>query len=419
MPLPGVAERVYDLSVLKSLEGLSNPELPYRVGIVCCATIALAAAFGDWRFAIWFAVYVASLGLYLWFVQGLPKRAPLSSVLLIGLASFTVSTIFGMLGMYLWTLEDPIGQPISLILLMATMVHTHTGRAQEPILLLSDMISIFVLIVLRIGWLFAVWMPGRDTFILSFSLCACFTYFVVISLDVARTHRALQAAREQEVMNAKFGTIGRLAAGFAHDFNNILQAVMGNVELARVAEQVEERDSHLAEAAKAAHRGSDLTSRLLDLSRKATHSPEIFDTHGFLDDLRDRSRRIMSDDIKMHWWIEPNLPMLNADRDRLLRALENLLRNAAEAMEQGGTVQVAASAADGLLRVVVADEGRGIDAALRDLVFDPYFSTKPRSLGAGLGLSEARGIIEQAGGRIHLVSAPGEGTTVTVEVPVA
>ena len=122
----------------------------------------------------------------------------------------------------------------------------------------------------------------------------------------------------------------------------------------------------------------------------------------------------------MQWEIEPNLKPIRADRARLLRAIENVLRNAVEASPDGATIRIAMRrGAEGMLMLEIADTGKGIGRDVLHLVFEPYFTTKPIGQGTGLGLPEARGIIIQSGGNMHLSSGLGEGTVVMLEVPFA
>jgi PAS domain S-box-containing protein len=251
---------------------------------------------------------------------------------------------------------------------------------------------------------------------------------VGILQDVSEPRR-LQAELRQ---GQKLQALGELAGGMAHDFNNVLQAVAGATRMIeRAAEDpaVVRRRAGILHAA--VDRGSAITGRLLAFARRGEAHREVLAPEPLLAELRDILAATLGARIAVELRAAPGLPPLRADRAQLLTVLLNLATNARDAMPQGGTLTLSAEPVDrapgqggppGLapgayLRLSVRDTGAGMDAATLARVTEPFFTTKPPGQGTGLGLSLARQFAEQAGGTLEIVSAPGEGTTVTLWLP--
>lgn len=231
-------------------------------------------------------------------------------------------------------------------------------------------------------------------------------------------------SREAQLHQAqKLEAIGRLAAGVAHDFNNILQSVTSGLEL--VLDDVEAgRPAHeFAEIAlNSARRGSYLTHHLLSYARKQMLQPRQLDVALFLSDMQ----RLLSRTLGLHIMVKVRadqvLPHIHVDPGQLQTALLNLAINAAHAMPRGGTLTLEArkgsEAGQRYAVVAVTDTGVGMDEATLAQAFEPFFTTKGLD-GSGLGLSMVQGFVEQSGGEVHIESAPGKGTKVELRLPAA
>jgi PAS domain S-box-containing protein len=248
----------------------------------------------------------------------------------------------------------------------------------------------------------------------------------------AREEAQLRAAHAERVQ-----ALGQLAGGIAHDFNNMLQAVRGGATL------IERRAATDAEAVRrfarmildATERGAGITRRLLAFARRGELRAEPIDPATLLEEMREVLAHTLGSPIAVRVEIAPGLPALLADKGQLETVLVNLATNARDAMPEGGTLTLRATAealrdpgARGdppvprpgrYIRLSVADTGSGMDAATRHRMFEPFFTTKPRDRGTGLGLSMAKGFAEQSGGALAIDSAPGEGTCVTLWLPLA
>ena len=235
--------------------------------------------------------------------------------------------------------------------------------------------------------------------------------------DVTERNR-LQAALHQ---GQKMEAIGRLAAGVAHDFNNILQSISGSLEM--VMDEVPEGPGHelAAIGLRAARRGSTLTHHLLSYARKQMLRPRVVDPGALLADVQRLLTRTLGPSVTLDVRVERNLPQVRVDPGQLETALLNLALNAAHAMPGGGTLTITVGVRRELgtwVEISVTDTGVGMDEATLAQAMEPFFTTKGVK-GTGLGLSMVQGFAEQSGGRLHIISRLGEGTVVTLDLPAA
>jgi two-component system, cell cycle sensor histidine kinase and response regulator CckA len=243
-----------------------------------------------------------------------------------------------------------------------------------------------------------------------------------------------RALEEQLRQAQKMEAVGRLARGVAHDFNNVLAAIVGASEL--LAEQYPEGHPSRIEAEeirKAAERGAALTRQLLAFSRPQAFEPQVVDLHAQISSLETTLERITGSAVTMTLRLVGEPPFVKVDPSQLQQVLMNLVINARDAMPDGGTLEIRVDSFDideqnaarypGLpayrfARITVRDSGIGMDAELRSHVFEPFFTTKEASKGTGLGLSIVYSIAKEAGGSVTCLSSPGRGTTFEVLLPV-
>jgi two-component system, cell cycle sensor histidine kinase and response regulator CckA len=251
----------------------------------------------------------------------------------------------------------------------------------------------------------------------------------VVLRDV--TNRKL--LEEQLRQSQKMESIGLLAGGVAHDFNNILGVIMGQVSmLLRRLDPRDEARGRVAEIGKAADRAATVTRQLLAFSRKQILQPRVLDLNAVLRETETILRRLIGEDIEIVTSLEPQLGPVRADPGQLTQVILNLAANARDAMPMGGKLvletrnveldesYVAAhvDATPGAHVVLaVSDTGRGMDAATAQRVFEPFFTTKALGKGTGLGLATAYGIVKQSGGHIAVYSEPGHGSTFKLYFP--
>jgi len=255
------------------------------------------------------------------------------------------------------------------------------------------------------------------------------TYTLVILRDISERVIMEESLRQAQKMES----VGRLAGGVAHDFNNFLTAVEGYIDLTLIElpEEGAER-KNLLEARHAAERAANLTRQLLLFSRREPLELKPINLGMVVRDLLKMLERILGEQYAITVSLEEDLPPVRADRGQLDQVLMNLIVNARDAMAGGGDIlittekvmvddtyvqsQTGAQPGD-FVRLSVCDAGTGMDEDTLSHIFDPFFSTKGAGTGTGLGLSVAYGIVTQHGGWIEAKSRPGIGSTFSIYLP--
>ncbi len=235
---------------------------------------------------------------------------------------------------------------------------------------------------------------------------------------------ALESSQAQLLHAQKMEALGSFAGGIAHDFNNHLHAIVGFAQLAADAVPPgSDADADIQSVLQSAGRAADLTRQILVFSRKQRMTPTLIDLRTVVSGIQRMLGRIVGDDrtCTVDATADP-LPVL-ADQGQLEQVIVNLVANARDATAPGGQIHVGLSAsevaADGARHAIltVSDDGVGMNATTQARIFDPFFSTKARAEGTGLGLAMAHGIVVAAGGSITVESAPGHGATFRVTLP--
>ena len=251
----------------------------------------------------------------------------------------------------------------------------------------------------------------------------CYAEDVTESLNLEAQLRQVQ----------KMESVGQLAAGVAHDFNNILTIIQGHAGL-MLSEQ--ELLPGLADSAKqialAAERAATLTRQLLMFSRKQIMQPQLLDLNEVVGNVSKMLRALLGEQVTLRRSSSTELPAINADAGMLEQVLVNLAVNARDAMPKGGTLHIntfASEIDDGYVQrhpeartgffvcLSVSDTGHGMDAATLSRIFEPFFTTKDVGKGTGLGLATVYGIVKQHQGWVKVESTVGRGTTFKVFLP--
>jgi PAS domain S-box-containing protein len=253
---------------------------------------------------------------------------------------------------------------------------------------------------------------------------------VVNARDVTEQQR-LEAQIQQ---SQKLESIGRLAGGVAHDFNNVLTVMMSCGEAIRrdvaAGDAVDPED--LLELRSAGDRARDLTRQLLAFARRQPVAPVPLDLNTVVRASEKLLRRVLGEDLQLVVDLEPDLGTVLCDAGQLDQVIINLAVNARDAMPEGGTLtiethNVSVSAEDVVrhpdwregdwVRLTVRDTGVGMTSEVKAHLFEPFFTTKAQGEGTGLGLATVYGIISQSGGHIHVSSDPGQGASLTICLP--
>ncbi len=247
---------------------------------------------------------------------------------------------------------------------------------------------------------------------------------VTAQFELDQENERLESALRQA---QKMNSLGQLTGGVAHDFNNILVAIRGNLELAQVCGQDHvERDARIAAALEAAEHAKVLTERLLAFSRKQTLRPRPVDIGELVAGMRELLIRSLGETFSVHVETAERLRACKVDPAQLESAVLNLAVNARDAMPEGGDVHIRTSNVDVVevdsggvppgryVRLEVADGGVGMTPDVVAQACEPFFTTKGVGLATGLGLSMVYGFVLQSGGFFRILSEPGEGTTVQI-----
>jgi len=255
-------------------------------------------------------------------------------------------------------------------------------------------------------------------------------------LDITERKRAEEARdklQSQLLQAQKMESVGRLAGGVAHDFNNMLAVILGHVDMA--LEQVDPAQplfANLQEIRKAAERSANLTRQLLAFARKQTVAPRVLDLNETVAGMLKMLHRLLGEDIDLVWRPGTGLGPVKMDPAQIDQVLANLCVNARDAISGVGKITIETEAVvlddaycathEGFIPgryvlLAVSDDGCGMDRETLAQIFEPFFTTKGVSRGTGLGLATIYGIVKQNNGFINVYSEPGKGTTFKIYLP--
>lgn len=231
----------------------------------------------------------------------------------------------------------------------------------------------------------------------------------------------------------KMEAVGVLAGGIAHDFNNLLTIINGYSHILLNALSTNDPNrAGVEQIMKAGERAAGLTSQLLGFSRRQAPQPKVLSVNQLVGGMESMLRRLIGEDIDLVFVPGDALGHVRADPGMLEQVVMNLAVNARDAMPRGGTLTIETGNADlGESRVsthtsmrageyvvlVVSDNGAGMDSETRARLFQPFFTTKERGKGTGLGLTTVLGIVKQSGGGVEVSSEPGKGTSIKIYLP--
>jgi two-component system, cell cycle sensor histidine kinase and response regulator CckA len=261
-------------------------------------------------------------------------------------------------------------------------------------------------------------------------------YCIGYSRDISERIRAEQerAKLEDQIRQAqRMESIGRLAGGLAHDFNNLITAISGHISLALM--DLDPRDPlrvNLVEASKATQSAASLTRQLLTLSRNPIRNPQIIDLNDLITNLRKMVKRLVGDDIRLTTHLQAQNAAIKTDPGQIEQIIINLVLNASDAMPEGGELTIETRAVhvqDGeygaypnakpgrYILMAIGDTGHGISEAVKKHLFEPFYTTKEVGKGTGLGLATVYGSVMQNQGFIDVDSKTGSGTTFNIYFP--
>lgn len=246
--------------------------------------------------------------------------------------------------------------------------------------------------------------------------------------DITAQVKAEEALRQSQRMEG----IGQLTGGVAHDFNNLLTAILGSLQLLQRRVEDERGGQLIDNAIQAARRGARLTEQLLAFSRRSRLEPRAVDVNALITRMSGLFASTLGGTVQVETALDETLPAASADSAQLELALLNLALNARDAMPSGGGLTLSTRietvmrprtdsepAPGRYVCICASDTGHGMNEEMAARAFEPFFTSKTEGRGSGLGLSQVLGLAKQLGGGVRIDSAPGEGCSVSIYLPIS
>lgn len=416
------AHYVRFLKDARTLEGAATTEFIVRIALIATGLAVTTYFISLDVLPYWMAAYFALVVLEKGVASGWANLTPYYRFWALLVISFGMSATFAGLAVFVWYQEGLAWQFGALLIMVGHVLNLFLVRARHwAIAVASTVPVVAALFAMSLRFLSEGFAPSD--FAIAFVLTCCATVYVGIGVRAAnKHHQRLMAAQDRFMQAQRSEALGALASGVAHDFNNLLSVILGNLELLKAYPNASDREAFLNDAIAATQRGADLSSQLLSCARPSEADLVRLAPDKVLHDVAGMARRVLPETISLNISIQsPGAPVL-ADEAMFQSALLNLVINARDAMPRGGDLTLRmepTTTTDGLpgVAVEVEDTGEGIPPALLGEVTDPFFSTKPKGKGSGLGLAMVSGFARQAGGDLDIFSRKGQGTRVRIELP--
>ena len=426
-------ENFREIRRLYQLEYGERAEVGLRFAGVAIGGLILCLA-ADWHIVwIWLGVYVVSHLLYHRFLVTRPANATMRDCHIAGALLLVVIAAFVWLPTLLvMQMDQPVMVFCGATLIGALLVYL-VRRSDAPLFLVQGQIALvsMTLLLAMSAYLQRIDSPFEAVAVL---MCgaALIGYFAQ-ALWTGRSQRIFaQTAASRSSQAEKMAGLGTLAGGVAHDFNNALTAIMGNLDLYAEFTDQAERDAAIGNARAACINAEAVIRKLLVYTRQTSATLHVVDANAVLEDLIALTRPLVRANVTLTVVPAPRPLMVRIDRPQVESALINLLVNAIDALQEGGSVELVAEAIDAAGQITCADgetlpagpyvalsvqdDGPGIPVELRDKVMEPFFTTKPTGKGTGLGLPMVLGVAHQQGGSLLIESGP-RGTRATILLP--
>jgi signal transduction histidine kinase len=269
------------------------------------------------------------------------------------------------------------------------------------------------------GWRGTAWVVG-------FSVLFIALLILLLAATLHRRRLEMELSQQRALMAHRLATVGQMADGVAHDFNNVLAIISASVELIRKRGPA---DALLQGVEEAVDRGSGLSAGLLAYAKRQEHDRRVENPNDLLRSLAFIIRKLAGQGIEVKFRYGPGVGGCLVDRSRFDASVLNIVANAAHAMPDGGTITISTDSVtkgpEDRLRpgdyahIRIADTGSGMDGETLARAFDPFFTTKSADGGTGLGLPQVRSFMQDMGGGVRIASEPGAGTLVDLYLPCA
>lgn len=404
-------------------------EVLVRSLLIAAAGIGHLAYIGGWLGPVWSTTYLISQGLLFLALTRFQPPYRRGAIFWAYLAYIVTTVIFFSLPAFLMTTDDVALSFCGAMGLIALGVFTLWREEPPKPLLYFDIGIGAAAAILALGHFLPLVDSAMERILMILVCLTAFGYYAMALIATREARVRLKAAARRGIEAQKMEAIGRLSGGVAHDFNNILTVLQGNLELYEEVTDPDERRRLVEEALSSAARAAGLVAQLLAFARRAPLTPSRIEAKTIIEELASMTRRLLPAGIAVYPSVPATRVCTLADHDQLISALLNLVLNARDAMAVHGEMTIAAAPMttaggdDGLglapgryIKFSVSDTGPGMAPEVRDRALEPFFSTKGIGEGSGLGLSTANGFAAQSGGALSIDSSA-SGTTVSIYLP--
>jgi two-component system cell cycle sensor histidine kinase/response regulator CckA len=314
------------------------------------------------------------------------------------LPELKTASIAAQIGIAMYTLGRPVALRSASIFDILLVVALVTNTAVSVILTANGFLQVAVIMA---------------------SALAVMVYYTVTVQQLLDMQDELRQSQIELANARKSESVGRLVGGVAHDFNNILTAVMGNLDLYDRLEAADDKSEAIWEARMAAERAAKLTAQLMASSQKAMLSPRRIDLAKHVEEILPLAQRLLPDTTVLRCDIQAPDVWVTIDTAQFTASVLHLVVNACEAMDHHGAVTliVRLNKKEDMAEFVVSDLGGGIPSDQIELVQEPFYSTKAPGKSSGMGLPMVRGFVVQSGGSLDFHNRPGSGLDVIMRLP--
>ncbi len=421
-----------DVQHIKNGDIPSVADVVMRLVVVTLAGVALYALTGSWMYLAWAGLYVSTNTLYSLYLNRLTGPIGLRRYAVLVVMNMITSTSFAAMPVYLWLTTQ--SRPLEVLAVCGVFGHAMYNLSRHTRL---TPITVWDAVILMGSVGLIGWHEIREQSDLvsqgaiAFGCIAACVYYLQAQVRTVADREALDRSRSETLEAQKQSAMGQITAGVAHDFNNKLTVIQGNIELAKISEDPAERAELLDEASRASRQAADVVAHMQAFARKSRLAVSAINLRAFCHDLTLAVEGYLPENISFSVQIDDTLGDIVCDRALLRTALLNLALNARDAMDGRGG-QIALRIAPALLenwsgkqpdapgpflRFDVTDEGPGLPVSEFQRVQEPFYTTKPKATGTGLGLSLVKGFAEQIGGAVMLRNRVKGGLEISLLLP--
>ena len=405
-----------------SADAESDTEVWLRRLLVFLSSMILWLVLDQVILSLWGLGYVIGDTVYVRFLRSHRTRATQQKVYVAAVLSLVVGCWVGAMAIYLSCIDQGRFFFLGACVVVGQGLHCLSSHPRLGIALYTDL-AVVCTTTFGVAYSVAKFAISSNLSIAIWvSSLAVLAYFIHSVHRTVSDREALNRRVTAELQDQKMKALGQFTSGVAHDFNNMLTVISGNIELAKLENLPPEVNALLNDAETASGNAAGLVRQLLAYSRKSTLQTDIWEVNDVITRVASVADRLLPETIQFRHLPTQNATYLRADGPMLETALLNLILNARDALEDTpGMIILHAirPSANGMLTISVTDDGPGMPHDILERATDPFFTTKAVGKGSGLGLSMVAGFCEQSGGRLELENLSPRGLEARVILPLA